>query len=67
MTIAEIKKMSIVERLQTMEDLWNVLCHEEKGVDSPEWHREILEKRNEMMKSGKAEFITLEQLKARAR
>ena len=32
MTITEIKKMSIIERLQAMEELWDSLCHEESEI-----------------------------------
>ncbi len=31
-TIAEIEKMSIIERLQAMEELWDSLCHEESEI-----------------------------------
>ncbi len=64
MTITEIKKMSILERLQTMEELWGSLCYEENEIESPEWHKEILESRREKIKNGRAEFISLEDLKA---
>ncbi len=32
MIIPEIKKMSTVEHLQAMEELWDALCHEELGA-----------------------------------
>ncbi|MCZ7622682.1 MAG: hypothetical protein M5U24_09385 [Candidatus Kuenenia sp.] len=34
MIIPEIKKMSTVEHLQAMEELWDALCHEEFFKDS---------------------------------
>lgn len=64
MTITEIKKMSTIERLQAMEELWNSLCHEENGIESPEWHGDILELRRKKIEKGKAGFISLEDLKA---
>ncbi len=64
MTINGIKKMSIIERLQAMEELWDSLCHEENEIESPEWHKDILESRRRKIKEGKAEFISLEDLKA---
>ncbi len=64
MTITEIEKMSIIERLQTMEKLWDSLCHEESEIESPEWHKEILESRRKKIKEGKATFISLEDLKS---
>ena len=50
MTINGIKKMSIIERLQAMEELWDSLCHEENEIKSPEWHKNILESRREKIK-----------------
>jgi len=67
MTVAKIKKMSTVERLRTMEELWDVLCHEEKKIKSPAWHGKILEERKKKIKAGKAEFISIEDLKAGTR
>jgi len=64
MEISEIKKMSTIERLQTMEDLWDSLCHEDKDIESPEWHKEILDERKQKIESGKAKFISLSDLKA---
>ncbi len=64
MTIAEIKKMSILERLQAMEELWDSLCHEDQEIDSPAWHGDILEDRKKKIQKGEAEFISLDDLKA---
>ncbi|MGR3221162.1 MAG: addiction module protein [Candidatus Anammoxibacter sp.] len=64
MTITEIKKMTILERLQTMEELWDSLCCEENEIESPEWHKDILESRRNKIKDGRAEFISLDDLKA---
>jgi putative addiction module component (TIGR02574 family) len=64
MNMIEIRKMSIIERLQAMEALWDSLLHEESQIESPEWHRDILEERRKKIDKGKAEFISLEELKA---
>ncbi|MGA7878885.1 MAG: addiction module protein [Desulfoferrobacter sp.] len=64
MNTLEIKKMSRIERLQAMEALWDSLIHEELEFESPEWHRGILEERKRKIESGKAEFISLEKLRA---
>jgi len=65
MDTIEIKKMSVIERLQAMEALWDSLLDEESDIESPEWHREILEERKRKIENGKAEFISLEELRAR--
>ena len=65
MTITEISKMSVVERLQAMEALWDSLTHESTEIRSPEWHEEILSVRKEKVESGNANFISLEELKSK--
>jgi hypothetical protein len=47
-----------------MEALWDSLLDEEYEIESPEWHRDILEERKRKIKTGEAEFISLEELKA---
>ena len=59
-----IKKMSMIERLQTMEALWDSIIYEGFRIESPEWHREIIEERKREMKNGEAEFISIDKLKA---
>ena len=63
MDTQEIKKMSRIERLQAMEALWDSLIDEESEIESPEWHRDILEERKKKIEAGKAEFISLEKLR----
>ncbi len=63
----EIRKMSRVERLATMEALWDSLVEEEAEVESPDWHRDILAERKRKIESGKAEFTSLEKLRASRR
>ena len=64
MTTTQIKKMSTIERLQVMEELWDALCHEEQEIKSPAWHGKILKKRKKKIESGEAEFISIDELKA---
>lgn len=64
MNLADIKKMSMVERLKTMEALWDSLLYENEEMESPEWHAKIVEKRKAKIKSAKAKFISLSELKA---
>ena len=63
MTIAEISKMSVIERLQTMEALWDSLTHESTEIKSPVWHGDVLSVREKKITSGNANFISLEELK----
>jgi putative addiction module component (TIGR02574 family) len=64
MNTTEIKKMSIIERIQIMEALWDSLLYDDSEIESPEWHRDILEDRKRKIENGSAEFISIEELKA---
>ena len=59
-----IKKMDILERLRTMEELWDSILYEGSEIETPEWHRKIVEERKRKMKNGEAEFISIDKLKA---
>lgn len=67
MDTREIRRMSRAERLATMEALWDSLVEEESEIESPEWHHDILAERRRKIEDGKAEFISLEKLRASRR
>jgi putative addiction module component (TIGR02574 family) len=67
MNTVEIKKMSTVERLQTMEAIWDSLLFDDVEIESPEWHRDILAERKRKIEKGKSEFFSIEELKANHR
>jgi putative addiction module component (TIGR02574 family) len=62
---AQVEKMSVAERLQIMEQLWDTLRPDAEGIASPGWHEEVLIKRKVRAQRGEAKFLTLDQLKAR--
>jgi putative addiction module component (TIGR02574 family) len=64
---SQIDKMSVVERLQAIEQLWDAVCRGAKDMASPEWHRAILTERKERAERGDAKFLTLAQLRTRLR
>ena len=65
MTTLEISKMSIVERIQTMEDLWDSLRSEQEKIEPPKRHKDVLKARQEKIKSGETTFITIDELKSK--
>lgn len=67
MSVAEIQRMTTRERLATMEQLWDALCHESKEPASPTWHETVLAQRKEMLNSADARFLTLDQLRDQLR
>jgi hypothetical protein len=62
---SQIDKMSVVERLQAIEQPWDAICREAKDMASPEWHRDILADRKARAERGEATFLTLAQLRTR--
>jgi len=59
-----LDKMTVAEKIQTMEYLWDDLCHHNtEDIQSPTWHKEILSEREKNIKSGKASFIDWDQAK----
>jgi putative addiction module component (TIGR02574 family) len=63
--VAEIERMSLEERLQTMELLWASLTRTPEAVPSPDWHGELLAARLAKVERGEGEFVSLAEVKAR--
>jgi len=57
--------MTLEERLRLMEMLWDSVSRSSTEPASPEWHGKVLSSRLEKLKSGKAEILTIEQVKTR--
>jgi putative addiction module component (TIGR02574 family) len=60
-----LDKMSIEEKLQTMEALWDDLCQHEEALTVHDWQKEILEERERMVARGEATFSDWEEAKQR--
>ena len=63
MEAAEIEKMTVRERLQTMELLWDSITHSSEVIEPPVWHSEILSDRKKIIESGKADWLTMDELR----
>ena len=64
MSIAEITNMTSSERLETMEHLWDALCHDPVEPSSPTWHKNVLSQRRQRIESGEAKLYTLDEIKS---
>ena len=58
-----LEKMSMAEKISTMEVLWNDICRNSDNYPSPEWHGKILNQREQMIKNGEASFEDWEKVK----
>jgi len=59
----KLDEMSLADKLQTMETLWDDLCHHVQDVAVPEWHYEELAAREEGLIEGKERFSDWETAK----
>jgi putative addiction module component (TIGR02574 family) len=64
---SEIERMSVTERLQAMDQLWDSLTRDGDEIPSPAWHQDVLADRKARAQRGEAKFLTLDQLRSRLR
>ena len=62
--ISDIKQMSVSERLQTIEILWDSLRSDD-SVDSFEWHGDVLRARRAKVEAGEGVFLSISELRTR--
>lgn len=48
-----LNTMSIGEKIQLLEQVWDNLCRQSGDVRSPEWHAAILSERKRQIENGK--------------
>ena len=58
-----LKDMTLREKLAAMESLWEDLSRSPESVESPDWHKGILDERRERVAEGKAHFVDWETAK----
>ena len=63
LTVSDIKEMSFVDRLKTMEAIWTSVQNDLESAKSPSWHKELLAKRADKITNGSAHFISLDELR----
>lgn len=59
----EIRRLTLTEKLLVMETLWDDLSRQDEQIDVPQWHKEVLEEREDLIQQGKAKFIDWETAK----
>jgi hypothetical protein len=60
----DLKQMSRPEKVRLMEEIWQDLSADEREVESPPWHGQIIAERMAKVQEGNATFLTLEQLES---
>ena len=59
-----LKEMTLHEKLAAMELLWGDLTRSPESVESPSWHKDILDERGHQVAGGNAQFADWETAKA---
>ena len=62
-----LEKMSVEEKIQAMESIWEDLCKTADNMPSPPWHEKVLSEREESLERGEDEFIDWETAKKNIR
>ncbi len=60
-----LEDMTVTEKLQVMEELWSDLCCNQDQIPVSQWHKDILDRREELVKQGKATFVDWKTAKKR--
>ncbi len=55
-TQLQIDQMTITEKLRVMEELWEDLRTRAGAVPVPQWHKDVLDEREQLIESGDAQF-----------
>lgn len=58
-----VEKMSIEEKFQTMETIWDDLCKKADSIPSPVWHEKVLNDREKAISNGDDVFVDLKTAK----
>jgi len=59
-----LKDMSLHEKLAAMESLWEDIARTPEAVESPAWHKDILDERRQRVAEGQSQFVDWEAAKA---
>jgi putative addiction module component (TIGR02574 family) len=62
-----ISDLSLAQKLDLMEALWADLSRDDKKLESPAWHRNVLEDRQKAFEAGKISASDWEEAKKRIR
>lgn len=65
--VLPLDQMSVEEKLRAMEAIWRSLSKHEDQLPVPDWHKRVLDQRQQQIDDGKATFISLEEMKERVR
>lgn len=59
-----LKEMSFHEELAAMDSLWEDIARTPEAIESPAWHKDILNERHQRLAEGQSQFVDWETAKA---
>ena len=62
-----LEEMTLKEKLAAMELLWEELVRAPESVESPKWHKDVLDDRGQRITEGASQFTDWEQAKVEIR
>jgi len=62
-----LAKLTLAQKLDLIETLWDDIIKDEKALESPSWHEEILRDRQKALEAGKASVRDWDEAKKRIR
>ena len=62
-SIAELKRLPLAEKLRIMEAIWEDLRVQTEGVPMPQWHRDLLDERRKAVQQGREELLDWDSIK----
>ena len=62
-----LDEMTVQEKLAAMESLWEDLSRSPEAIESPAWHKDILDQRQQRIADGTAQFEDWEKAKDKIR
>jgi hypothetical protein len=51
-----VEQMTVEEKLRAMELLWENLRRDDNNIPVPQWHKDLLDRREQLIAEGKAHF-----------
>jgi Mlc titration factor MtfA (ptsG expression regulator) len=58
--LSEIHEVPLHEKLRMMEAVWDGIAPLEAEMEVPQWHKDLLDEREQLIQEGKAKFIDWE-------
>ena len=62
-----LSKLTLAQKLDLMEAIWDDLARQDKTLESPLWHEEVLKDREQALATGRATISDWEEAKERIR